>query len=59
MKANIQKALDFEGSMKLKLNRYSQQLKEEMREENYKKSIELYEQIKISFADKKEEIRER
>lgn len=59
MKANIQKALDFEGSMKLKLNRYSQQLKEEMREENYKKSRELYEQIKISFADKKEEIRER
>jgi len=43
MNANIQKALDFEGSMQLKLDRYSQQLKEEMREENYKKSRELYE----------------
>lgn len=42
-----------------RLDEYSEKLKGELRDQNYRKSRELYEEIKETFADKKEELRER
>lgn len=43
MNVQINKALSFESQLIEKLDIYSEKLKDELREENYKKSRQLYE----------------